>query len=466
MNKLISTLFVILFFLLNSKTEAQNCWSILDSAVSGGLFHRPNYAFAFGNYQGNLITAGQFGSSNMITVWNGSTWAPLGNTVSAGISGYVSAFAVYNGELYAAGQFDTIGGIAAQNIARWNGTSWLGIGQGIKERSYSLINSLAVYGDALYAGGVFDSIDGIATLHIAKWNGTSWSDVAGGTSGVRNPVGFGASKICCLFVFNNMLYVSGVFDTAGNIPALNIAAWNDTSWSNLGDGVNALVGTGGGTDGIEAIAAYNGDIYVGGMNLDSSGNTPLNNIAKWDGTMWSDVAGGVNNDIYTMFVYNGNLIVGGNFGYAGSDTAWNLAQWNGQTWSQFGDGVYGDISVGVLDTLKGGLYVGGNFTKIGNLVVNGIAEYNCATGITEIPSTNSIEIYPNPTAGILNISIDNLQDKAIVQIYNLLGQRVLQSNLNPNETELNLTGVSAGSYLYRITGANGEYIGSGNFVVQ
>jgi hypothetical protein len=54
--------------------------------------------------------------ANNVARWNGNSWSPLG----IGTNETVTALAVYNGELYAAGLFDTAGGIPVNKIARWN----------------------------------------------------------------------------------------------------------------------------------------------------------------------------------------------------------------------------------------------------------------------------------------------------------------------------------------------------------
>jgi len=75
-------------------------------------------------------------------------------------------------------------------------------------------------------------------------------------------------------------------------------------------------------------------------------------------------------------------------------------------------------------------------------------------------SDNSIagfSYYPNPTTGVLNLkSVDNIEH---VSLYNLLGQRVLDSRVGATATQLDLSGLSAGSYLMKVTvnGQTGTY---------
>ncbi len=77
-----------------------------------------------------------------------------------------------------------------------------------------------------------------------------------------------------------ILVVGGEFTRAGSAAASNIALWDGTSWSALGEGLNGRV---------EAITVWNGDIYAGGY-LTASGGTTLSHLARWTGTDWVDVA--------------------------------------------------------------------------------------------------------------------------------------------------------------------------------
>ena len=91
-----------------------------------------------------------------------------------------------------------------------------------------------------------------------------------------------------------------------------------------------------------------GNIYVGG-EISAAGGVPVNNLAKWDGTTWRDVGGGITNTAGTARVYalavdaNDNLVVGGDFTHAGGTTAGSLAAWNGAEWQGVGGGVNGSV---------------------------------------------------------------------------------------------------------------------------
>ena len=423
--------------------------------MGSGVGDSTSSVLAITSYNGNVISAGFLSSSNghevdNIGLWNGSIWTSLG----AEIHGYVIALAVYNGELYAGGKFDSAGGVLVNNIVKWNGTVWSAVDGGVLPNStqgYG-INALAVHNGALYVGGQFHSAGGISVSNIAKWNGSSWAVVGGG-------IGDTIAFVRGLFDFEGKLYAGGGFLSAGPVTAWNIASWNDTSWSAVGGGISfdAEVVTFNGSDGI---------LYAGG-SFGQAGGTLVQNIAKWDGSSWSDLGGGVDGYIASISIFNGTLLVAGAYHNAGGDTIYALAQWHDSVWSTFAGGVGGnDATPLAMDIINGNLYIAGTFTQAGSTLANNIAEYTCASNIKEVSANELVHVFPNPTNGRVNFSVENLEATRTIQIYNLLGQRIHQSNLNNGKNEIDLIGEANGTYLYRIYGGNGEYIASGSFVIQ
>ena len=88
-----------------------------------------------------------------------------------------------------------------------------------------------------------------------------------------------------------------------------LAEWNTTSWSPLGIGTNKDIYT---------LTVYNGNLIAGGL-FDSAGGSPANHITMWNGTSWSPLGTGTNNAIFALTVYNGNLIAGGPVSYTHLD---------------------------------------------------------------------------------------------------------------------------------------------------
>lgn len=65
-------------------------------------------------------------------------------------------------------------------------------------------------------------------------------------------------------------------------------------------------------------------------------------------------------------------------------------------------------------------------------------------------STISFEIYPNPSKGNFNISLDNYEKRLLVEIYSVLGNKVFENN-NVRSQEINISNLQSGVYLVKIT---------------
>jgi len=69
---------------------------------------------------------------------------------------------------------------------------------------------------------------------------------------------------------------------------------------------------------------------------------------------------------------------------------------------------------------------------------------------------NDITIYPNPSNGIFQLTIDNVQfPKAEIEVYNMLGELVYFSELRTPNSRLDLSSLPSGIYFVRITTKDG-----------
>ena len=72
-------------------------------------------------------------------------------------------------------------------------------------------------------------------------------------------------------------------------------------------------------------------------------------------------------------------------------------------------------------------------------------------GIEEVPTNDLISLFPNPTNGIVNLNIDEV-DNLKIEIYNSLGAKVLEEQLQSNKIDLSM--LSEGVYFYRLKDDN------------
>jgi hypothetical protein len=171
------------------------------------------------------------------------------------------------------------------------------------------------------------------------------------------------STVRAVTVWNGYLIAAGDFTTAGGTPMNRIAKWNGTSWTPLGSGMNGTVRT---------LKVHNTDLYAGG-DFTIAGGLSANRVARWNGSNWFNLGVGLNGNVFALEVYNNELIVAGGFTTAGGVGANRIAKWNG-SWFALGTGTNSTIhSLTVYNNL---LIVGGDFTNIAGITVKRIASWN------------------------------------------------------------------------------------------
>jgi hypothetical protein len=125
-----------------------------------------------------------------------------------------------------------------------------------------------------------------------------------------------------LTVYEGQLIAGGVFATAGETSAICIAAWDGSSWSALGEGINDDV-----RDDVYALTVYDGKLIAGGFFIEEWGAVG-NHVAAWDGSAWSRLGSGIYGSVVdALAVYDKSLMVGGRFSAAGNKASYNLAEW-------------------------------------------------------------------------------------------------------------------------------------------
>ncbi|MCG3165400.1 MAG: hypothetical protein POELPBGB_01163 [Bacteroidia bacterium] len=208
------------------------------------------------------------------------------------------------------------------------------------------VNTLAVdqINNVLYAGGEFTTAGGISASKIAKWTGSAWEAMGTGVNG----------NVYSMLFNNGKLYIGGTFNSVDGVAANNVAMFDGT-WHALGEGL-----TGGSVE-VRSLVWYNNELVAGGSFTTSGVWTNLGNIARFDGTDWTQFqTTGANNKIWTLKEFNGDLIAGGQFTSIGNFSATAVARWDGVIWNSMGNGL-GNI-VRALEVYNNSLYAGGTFS--------------------------------------------------------------------------------------------------------
>lgn len=349
--------------------------------------------------------------STIIRRWDGSAWQAIGVA-----SGPVHAFTAFNNQIIAGGSFTSISGVAANRIATWNGTTWAPLGAGIA--SGGVVRALTVFTGTLRVGGTFTSAGGLSAGNFATWNGTSW---------ITGPSFNGSVDVLTvrnsIAINGSLLFAAGAFTsyTVGGpaIAAQHIARFDPStnSWSAVGTGVpgtrcTSLATRNVGLTGYEMLAGvedassslhtyrYASGVWaaLGAISNESGSVHPaaigifggrytvaLNNsttaVRAWDGTQWVPVTGrGFIGTVYAVEPSGSDLVVGGTFTTLDGVAVNGIARGSANAWVPLGTGVTGGIGVFALATAPNGdLFAAGEFTTAGGVPANRIARWDGST---------------------------------------------------------------------------------------
>jgi hypothetical protein len=318
-----------------------------------------------------------------VATWDGQSWSALGEGLAASVRASISFDDVGAGTpaLFAGGYFASIGGVPMQRVARWDGSAWSDMGGGVGAVNGPHVQAFEAYDDgsgagpALYVGGYFAQAGSVTAHNIARWDGAGWSPLAAGLTG----------SVKCLEVYDEgagpMLFAGGSISASGATPMFALARWDGANWSEVpGFAVGQR---------LESLAVFDSgagpELYVGGDFLNVAGIT-ARFVARWNGVSWREVGGGTNNSIAAFCLHpevaGGPpvLFAGGNFTLADGMPALNIARWNGTNWGAVGGGL--PDFVRALASFDDGtgfgkrLYVGGRFATAGTAAASRVAMWD------------------------------------------------------------------------------------------
>ena len=260
--------------------------------------------------------------------------------------------------LFAAGNFTSIGGVAASGIARWNGSIWESLGTGIQVVATDFSNQvlevrdLAFLGDNLFVGGLFRVSGGVPTFNLSRWDGTQWHSLPGpfglrqldGVGGRRDDLG---ESVDSLAVLGSKVYVAGAYQ----FPSSNVGGWGldgmvdntfgGTLRSTFDRGRVRLARADGG------LLYVQGEIGRAGANF---GTIDVQDFAVWTGAEWRRGPTALpHSGVSDMVVRGPNIVVGGELFNLSDDTetgrpenptvTQGIGFWNGTEWRVPGIGV-------------------------------------------------------------------------------------------------------------------------------
>jgi hypothetical protein len=321
-----------------------NTWSSLGTGSSNGVNSTVYELAVVGNevFVGGAFTSAGGVSANYVARFNTqtNTWSSLGTGSSNGVNSTVYELAVVGNEVFVGGEFDSAGGVSANRVARFNTqtNTWSSLGTGSSNGVNGFVYALAVVGNEVFVGGEFDSAGGVSANNVARFNTqtNTWSTLGTGSSNGVNGV------VAALAVVGNEVFVGGGFTSAGGVSANYVARFNTqtNTWSSLGTGSSNGVSSVGGFAPVNALAVVGNEVVVGGF-FTSAGGVSANKVARFNTqtNTWSSLGtgssngvsvGGVSGGVYALAVSGNEVYVGGEFTSAGGVSANSVARFNGR----------------------------------------------------------------------------------------------------------------------------------------
>ena len=420
---------------------ATNSWSALGAGVSFSLGSGGEVNALAIDGQGRVYVGGRFTRAGGVSANNvarfdpqANSWSALGTGANNGVSGSVNALAVDGqGLVYVGGRFAQAVGVSASSVARFNPAtnSWSALGTGGGSGTNDIVRALAVDGQGrVYVGGLFTQAGGVSANSVARFDPAtnSWSTLGtGANNGVTGlpilgipdlplppdfPPDFVLPGIVGALAVDGQgnVYVGGAFTRAGGVSANSVARFNPAtnSWSALGTGSsNGVSGSRTPILPIPSVSALavdgQGRVYVGG-DFTEAGGVSARSVARFNPATnsWSALGTGANNgvsgdetplsgpSVSALAVDGqGRVYVGGRFTRAGEVSANRVARFDPQanSWSALGtganNGISGDetpfsgpsVSALAVDG-QGRVYVGGRFTSAGGVSANSVARFD------------------------------------------------------------------------------------------
>lgn len=313
--------------------------------------------------EGYYIT-GSFSSidgvaANSIAFWNGTNWNALGaglknedGTLGEGLK------MIHDGEsVYVVGLFTKAGTQDVNNIAIWNETTetWSRLPGEFNGGIYSILKN----GSLVFVGGSFTEIDGVSYKRIAVWDGESWSSFNGGVNGPVNVIKRHSGQY----------YFGGDFSIAGATAVNNMATWTGTNWSSIGGGANGT---------IYDMHFIGDSLLVGGL-FSALGEVSINNLGIRTDGAWSGFGIAPDNIVHDIDGTHDEIMIAGEFMQIGILSTSGFAIWNGSSWEVPSNSLSSFSVALAAEKVDDKWVVVGDFNELDGELINNIVAINEST---------------------------------------------------------------------------------------
>jgi hypothetical protein len=345
----------------------------------------------------------------------------------------VNSAQLVGNELYFGGMFIGVNGMVRNNLASINildqtVTTW---NPNIK----GSVNSLCVLDSNIFIGGNFDKVSDQSRKNIALLkrfgNGEllPWNPVCEGT-------------VSCIYNTNKSILISGNFDSIGGKPRNGIAILNTDFDSAI---VNPF---------------FSSQLDYRSNNV----NTVLmkNNIVYAGGTFAYNRAylAGINvNDTFGKLTLDKNIVESnykGDTSYIQvfSDTNWTVTNFIDSWLSVLPDSGFGNAKLTIvtapnMNQINRDALVEVSTGSITKSVL--IAQKTFPTALNSVLNKDKqINIYPNPTTGIITIDFDLDASQKTIEVFDLLGNLIAEMETTENKYSFNFSPNQKGIYIIKV----------------
>jgi hypothetical protein len=129
-------------------------------------------------------------------------------------------------------------------------------------------------------------------------------------------------------------------------------------------------------------------------------------------------------------------------------------------WQKCLGGTSYDVSNSVMQTFDGGYISSGcAYSSDGDVTGNHgewdflVVKLESDLNVNSIDQNSPLQIYPNPTSGIIHLSCPN-QVEMVIDVYNITGLLVLRKTSNQSETEIDISDLAQGMYIIKASGTD------------
>jgi len=290
-------------------------------------------------------------------------WNPNAN-------GTVQTLAASGGTIYLGGSFSNVGGSSHSRLAAVNATTGAVV-SGFAPRPSGTVNSLALSGNTLYAGGSFTSVNSTPRANLAAFDATT-----GALSTAWAPAANDLVKAVDMAVDGSRVYVAGNFTTINGASHRHVDALDPATGAPIASFSHGL------SYGVVDMAVDASGVFIAGAG--GGGNFADLNLTT-GALVWQ---GGTDGNVQAIAALDGVVYVGGHYdNYCGmqggmhtcttSITRHKLLAVDEATGALTSWDPHANSTLGVFALTGSGttLGVGGDFTRIGGRSQQGFAEF-------------------------------------------------------------------------------------------